>query len=111
VQIALSSVAAILALIKLASTIWLVRQNDAMAVTATARGCLVYYASKITPVLFAAALLALAYVQGDSSRVELWTIMLIVTIIAVVIAVRLRAVGKWYGLAHGIKHMWNRRRR
>lgn len=109
VQSALLGTAVFLAAVKLASTFWLVRQPDATTVTATPRGRAVYFASKVTPALFVAAMFARAYIQGASSgNLAFWAILFVVTVVMAVAVARQRAAGKWYGYAHEFKQ---RRRR
>jgi len=96
------------ALVKVAATIWYVRQPDAATVTATPRGRALYYAGKFSPALFVATLLARASVQGAAAtRIALWSGLLVVAVAMAVVAVRQRAAGTSYGLVHDVK----RRRR
>lgn len=102
--------AIVFAVIKVAATIWLVRQPDATTVTATSSGRAIYYASKITPALFVAAALLRGLVTGAPTEyIVFCAILLPVAIILAVIVARRRAAGKWYGLAHDIKQ-WRQRR-
>ena len=111
VQSALLGAAVFLVAVKLASTFWLVRQPDATTVTTTPRGRAVYFASKVTPALFAAAMFARAYIQGASSGdLAFWAILFVVAVVMAAAVARQRAAGQWYGYAHEFKQ-WRRRRR
>ena len=91
-------------LVKIASTLWLVRQADATAVMDSQRGRIIYYASKLSAVLFVAAMLARACVQrAPSGYVAFWAALLVVAVVMVVAVVRQRIAGTWYGYAHAIK--------
>ena len=102
-QFALLCIAVLAVVVKLAATIWLVRQPDATTVTATRFGHAVYLAGKVTPTLFVAALLARSWLQGAPSGYLLFlAIALVVAIVMAAIVMRQRARGEWYGLAHDI---------
>jgi protein-S-isoprenylcysteine O-methyltransferase Ste14 len=89
---------------KVAATIWLVRQPDATRVTATPHGRAIYIASKVTPALFVAAMLARAWsMRAPIGDMIFLTVMLIVAIVLAIVVVRQRAAGKWYGLAHDLR--------
>lgn len=99
------------ALVKLASTFWLVRQPDATIVTATPRGRAIYYASKASPALFVAAMLARTCLQGGpSAYIAFWAVLLVVAVVMAVVVVRQRAAGTWFGYAHEIKQRRHGRR-
>lgn len=98
------------ATVKVAATIWLVRQPDATTVTATYSGRVIYYAGKVTPALFVAVIFARSWITGaPTGYIVFCAIMLAVAIIMAVIVVRRRAAGEWYGLAHDIKQRRHRR--
>jgi hypothetical protein len=97
-------------IVKVAATIWLVRQPDATTVTATSHARAIYYAGKVSPALFVAVFLAYGWINGAPTEyIVFCAIMLPVTIIMAVIIARRRAAGKWYGLAHDIKQRRLRR--
>ncbi len=106
-QLALLYIAIVLVVVKLVATVWYVRQPDAVAVTATMRGRLLYYAGKVSPALFVACLLLRACLRHDTGRVMLWSALLALAVVAAAIAIRQRATGRSYGLVHDMK----RRRR
>lgn len=95
-------------MVKVAATVWLVLQPDATTVTANPRGRVIYYAGKISPILFVAVLLARACIQGSSADIALWAVLLVIVVVEVIVVVRQRAEGTWYGYAHAIRQ---RRRR
>lgn len=102
-------IAVIVAAVKIAATIWLVRQPDATTVTATPPGHAIYLASKVTPALFVATVLIRAVIQGEAAGFILFCVVaLVVAIVLPIIVMRQRAAGKWYGLLHDIRQ---RRRR
>jgi|GEM_PF-6234887 len=98
------------AAVKVAATIWLVRQPDAATVTETSSGRAIYYAGKVTPALFVAVILARGLITGaPTGYIVFCSVMLAVAIILAVIVARRRAAGEWYGLAHDIKRRRQRR--
>lgn len=110
-QFALLCAAIFLFVVKIASTIWLVRQPDATIVTSHLRGRAIYYASKLSPILFVAAMLARTCLQGGPpAYVAFWAVLLAVATVMAVVVIRQRAAGEWYGYAHEIKQSRHRRR-
>jgi hypothetical protein len=109
VQLILLCATVVLALVKVASTIWLLRQPDATTVTATPFGRAVYLASKISPALFIAAILARACLQGAPlGFIVFCAVFLVIAVVMAAVVMRKRAAGEWYGYAHQIRQ---RRRR
>ena len=100
-------------LVKIACTIWYVRQPDAATVTSTSRGRVLYYAGKFSPALVMACMLARACIPGtplgitliqDSTwRIVFWAAFLIIATVAAMVAVRQHASGASYGLVHDAK--------
>lgn len=106
-------IAGFFVLVKVACTIWYARQPDAAKVTRTIQGRLLYYAGKFSPALFMASMLMRACLPGSSfrllpiegyvPRIAFWSIMLLITVVAAIIAIRQRASGQSYGLVHDRK--------
>lgn len=106
-------IAGFFVLVKVACTIWYARQPDATKVTRTMQGRLLYYAGKFSPAFFMASLLIRACLPGNSfrllpiegymTRIAFWSIMLLITVVAAIMAVRQRASGQSYGLIHDRK--------
>lgn len=102
-------IAVFLGVTKIASTIWLVCQPDATTVTATPFGCVVYYASKASPALFVAAILARACILGAPlADIVFYAAALAAAVVMAIVVVRKRRAGEYYGLAHEVRQ---RRRR
>jgi len=92
------------AAIKIAATVWLVRQPDATKLTDTVRGRAIYFAGKVTPALFVAVMLARGWIEGaPPAYLVFCVIALVAAIVMAIVVVRQRAAGKWYGLAHDIR--------
>ena len=103
-------VAVVFAVVKIASTIWLLRQPDATTVTNTPFGRVIYLASKISPALFVSVVLVRACLAGESfGFIVFCAVGLVVSIVMAVVAVRKRAAGEWYGYAHEIRQRRKRR--
>ena len=111
-QFPLLCAAVFLGMVKIAATIWLVRQPDAVTVTATRFGRGVYLASKVSPALFVAVILTRAWLRGAPTAYILFcAVALIVAVVMAIVVVRKRAAGEWYGYAHEIRQRRARRRR
>jgi len=99
------------AFMKIASTIWLLCQPDAATVADTKFGRAVYLAGKTSPALFVATALVRAWLVGESEGfIVFCAVALVASVVLAVIAVRLRASGAWYGLAHQLRQRRSRRR-
>lgn len=97
--------------VKIASTIWLVRQPDGSTVTANPGGRGIYYASKLSAILFVAAMLARTCLHGGPpAYIAFWAVLLVVATVMVVVVIRKRASGEWYGYAHEFKQSRHRKR-
>ena len=111
-QFILLCAAVVFAVVKIASTIWLVRQPDATMVTNTPSGRVIYLASKISPALFVAVVLARACLRGAPlGFILLCAFGLVVAIVMAVVVVRQRAAGEWYGYAHELRERRKQRER
>jgi hypothetical protein len=103
-HLALVCAAILMGLVKVASTIWLAFQPDATVVTATPLGRTIYLSSKISPALFVAAMLALAWIgHAPFAYIAFCAVALIAAVTMAVVVVRQRATGKWYGYLHEIR--------
>ena len=103
-QFILLCAAVVLALVKVASTIWMLRQRDATTLTATAFGRALYLASKVSPALFIAAVLARAWLQGGPlGFIVFCAVFLVIAVVMAAVVMRKRAAGEWYGYAHQIR--------
>lgn len=102
--LALLCIAIFLLLVKGASTLWLVRRPDATTVLDTRRGQVIYYASKVSVILFFAAMLARSLVQvAPRFSPYIWVAGLVVSVVMSIKVIRQRRSGEWYGLAHDLK--------
>lgn len=111
-EFALLCAAVFLGLVKIAATVWLLRQPDATTVSATRFGRSVYLASKVSPALFVAVILARAWLRGAPTGYILFCAAALVAAVAMaIVVVRKRAAGEWYGYAHAIRQRRARRRR
>lgn len=102
--LALLCAAIVFLLVKGVSTLWLVRQPDATAVLDTRHGRVIYYASKVSVILFLAAMLARSLVQS-APRISpvIWAAGLVVAVVMVIKVIRQRHAGESYGFAHDLK--------
>lgn len=103
--------AILLALVKVAATIWLVRQPDLVTVTDTAFGHMIYLAGKISPALFVSVVLARAALQhAPTGFIVFCAIALVIAVAMAAIVVRKRRRAEWYGYAHEIRQRRQQRR-
>lgn len=109
-QLALLYLAVAFFLVKIASTVWVVCQPDATTVTASKHGRAIYYASKLSAILFVAAMLARTCARrAPAAYIAFWAVLLVVAMIMAVVVIRQRAMGAWYGYGHVVKQGWRRR--
>lgn len=101
---ALLCAAIVFLLVKGVSALWLIRQPDATTVLDSRHGRVIYYASKVSVILFLAAMLTRSLVQSEP-RISpaIWAAGLAVAIVMVVKVNRQRHAGESFGFAHDLK--------
>ncbi|WP_243288044.1 hypothetical protein [Geothrix terrae] len=96
-------IAGLLALAKVLSTLWLVRQEEAERVLGSPSGRWIYYTGKVTPALFLVTLAVRSWLGGDPSGARNYLFLLVGVGVVAIYVTRLRKAGKWFGFAHQLK--------